>query len=299
MPHYSALARGGAGASREPRCPQFVRTTASPDSPRLTPPDLLRAGTSAFQALVLRPRVCGRLCSHTDSTPKHTHRHTHTPTAALGPQCDQARMASSPGDAAAQAQVAVRVAGVGAHFRPFILGFGKKGGQSWAEVPERPAPRRGCRARGERRGGDTGSRLPAPSFLSPGSSPSFPAFPGRRARRARAARARGLVGARRGLRGRRAAPAPRAGHLLDRRRRGRAAAAAGAARGAAGAPSRDSGRRRRRLGAAAAATRPCAPRTDRPGAGTAAPHPPPALLAGCLTRSLPLSGLRGGKKTFF
>lgn len=79
MPHYSALARGGAGASREPRCPQFVRTTASPDSPRLTPPDLLRAGTSAFQALVLRPRVCGRLCSHTDSTPKHTHRHTHTP----------------------------------------------------------------------------------------------------------------------------------------------------------------------------------------------------------------------------
>lgn len=41
MPHYSTLAWGErGGVIRAPRCPQFIHTTDSANSRRLTPPDL-------------------------------------------------------------------------------------------------------------------------------------------------------------------------------------------------------------------------------------------------------------------
>lgn len=65
---------------RAPRCPQFMHTTDSANSRRLTPPDLrlLLSGsvaeTSASRRCSCgRELACGRLGTHTD-----THPHTHT-----------------------------------------------------------------------------------------------------------------------------------------------------------------------------------------------------------------------------
>ncbi|XP_011853819.1 PREDICTED: uncharacterized protein LOC105552699 [Mandrillus leucophaeus] len=65
-----------------------------------------------------------------------THPNTHTPAAALGPQNNQARMAFSPGDAAENAQVAIRAARVSAKLCPFTLGFGKNGAKIGESCPE-------------------------------------------------------------------------------------------------------------------------------------------------------------------
>lgn len=121
-------ARPGAPSSFTPRILQTPGGSrlliSSSSSPSLWPKRLLPGADPAAAS------ECVDVCVHTQ-TQTHTH-HPPTPThtEALGPQNNQARMAFSPGDAAENAQVAIRTTRVSANFCPFILGFGKKGAQN-------------------------------------------------------------------------------------------------------------------------------------------------------------------------
>lgn len=142
MPHYSTLAWGerggrsvrpGAPSSFTPRIlqtPGGSRLLISSSSSQSLWPKRLLLGADPAAA-----SECVDVCVHTQThrhTPTHAHTSppTRTHTAALGPQNNQARKAFSPGDAAENAQVAIRAVRVSANFCPFILGFGKKGAQN-------------------------------------------------------------------------------------------------------------------------------------------------------------------------